>query len=383
MRPLKNDSSESIAPAVHMEFIQNHAAGPDHEGVAEVESYHRALFLHHHARDLERFQQQSRIHEDRLAHLEGRLKDAHARLSTIDKLIPVRVDGEPDIQPTSPWNRWDRAMFVAGICGIAFLLIFGVLNISFNLLESGLVTFMENPVRAYFWAALLPVGALAVKVGWDFLQSPRLRDLYLWCCLVAGIAGVLVWVAAYASVYPTLSKSTAEQIESLSVFDETSQTEGFLAGANTAGVKRADAVIVAAQAVAEIFLSAVLGMYMTAIYARHRPVRLSHNPLFSQLDEERRELEESVGNERLALADARGNVSRLENQLAALVAYARSMFQKEAATRRDETHQKQVLLDQISNQLRTQLAGIGSHKADSEPNAPDRQTLTFGRENGK
>ena len=101
-----------------------------------------------------------------------------------------------------------------GVCcaAIVFLIAFGVSNISFNLLESGFVTFRENPVRAYLWTALLPVGALAVKVGWDSLGGRRARGLYLWSCLVAGLAGLLAWVAAYASVYPSLSKGINDQI---------------------------------------------------------------------------------------------------------------------------------------------------------------------------
>lgn len=62
------------------------------------------------------------------------------------------------------------------------LLVFGVFNVSFNLLESGIVTFTEHPVRAYLWAALLPVGALGVKVGrfWNLflkVQGARLAIL--------------------------------------------------------------------------------------------------------------------------------------------------------------------------------------------------------------
>ena len=380
MRALANkDQVDSIAPAVHLEFIQNHAAHSENDGIAEIESYHRSLFLHHHARDLERFQQQARIHEDQLARLETRLNDTHARLGSLEKLIPVTVNGAPDVQPTSPWNAWDRTMFIGALVGIACLLIFCVLNISFNLLESGLVTFTEGPVRAYFWAALLPVGALGVKIGWDFLQSSRLRDFYVWTCLALGVAGVLVWVAAYATVYPTLSKSTTEQIDSLSVFDESSANEGILAGNTAAGVKSVDALIVASQAVAEIFLSAVLGIYMTVIYSRHRPVRLSQNPLYTQLDEERSSLETSVASERLALADARGNMSRLENQMAALLSYAKSMFHKEAAQRRDQNQQKEALLEKISEQLRTQLAGVNGSFA---PDPTTRQTISFSRDNG-
>jgi hypothetical protein len=351
---LKKENTSTITPAVHLEFIQNQAGLPQSEGTAEIEAYHRALFLHHHAQDLEIFQQQARIHEDRLGHLETRLNDARAKLASLDKLIPVNVDGEPDTKPTSPWNFWDRLMFIAALLGIASLVVFGVLNISFNLLESGLVTFLENPVRAYFWAALLPVGALGVKVGWDFLQNRKIRDMYLWACLALGVGGVLVWVAAYASVYPTLSKTISEHIESLSVFDKSTP----IASMTSAGAKWIDVITVGAQAVAEIFLSAVLGIYMTMIYTRHRPVRLAGNPLFTQLDRERISLEENVAFERLALAEARGNQTRLENQLSALVAFAKSMFQKESALRQDQAQQKRILLDQVSQQLRSQLETI-------------------------
>jgi hypothetical protein len=369
---------------VHLEFIQNRVAFAEGDATAEVEAYHRALFLHHHARDLERFQQEARIHEDQLARLESTLQDTHARLRGVEKLVAVQVNGSPDVQPTSPWNNWDRAMFIGALLGIVSLLIFGVLNISFNLLESGLVTFTESPVRAYFWAALLPVGALGVKIGWDFLQHARLRDAYLWTCLMLGVAGVLVWVVAYASVYPTLSKTTSEQIDSLSVFDQPAANAGALGGSNHAGVKTVDAIIVGSQAIAEIFLSAVLGMYMTVLYGRHRPVRLSQNPLYAQLDEERRLLEQGIAAERLALAEARGSISRLEHQMSALVSYAKSMFQKECALHRDRNEHKKAVIERISEQLRVQLADV--HETSSEAVGANRTSLpslSSGRENGK
>jgi len=354
---VKTETPQAITPPIHLEFIQTLAALPDDAGVDDIESYHRALFLHHHAGDLEKFQQQARIHEDLLAHIEGRLKETQGRLAGLEKMLPVSVSGDADLKPNAPWNFWDRAMFVAAAMGIICLLAFGVLNVSFNLLESGLVTFVENPIRAYFWAALLPVGALAVKVGWDFLQSQRKRDVYLWCCLVAGVLGVLIWVAAYATVYPTLSKSINEHIESLSVFDR-GTSGGVLFGLNPAGAKWIDVITVAAQAIAEIFLSAVLGIFLTTVYTRHRPVRLAENPLFRELDADRQSLEEKVAVERLAMAEARGNQTRLENQLAAMLAFAKSMFQKESALKRDESHKKRLLLDQLSDHLRAQLQTV-------------------------
>ena len=124
---------------------------------------------------------------------------------------------------------------------------------------------------------------------------------------------------------------------------------------NFAGAKWVDVVTVAGQAVAEIFLSAVLGMYLTMLYGRHRPVRLARDPAFTQLEEERRRLEESVARERLKLGEATGNLLRLENQLSALIAYGKSMFYRESARRQNQTEKRQVILDQLSDNLRHHL----------------------------
>jgi len=196
--PSKRAESNGITPAVHLEFIQNQLENPKGSGAEEIEQYHRALFLHHHAEEWEKCRQIARTHEDRVAFLEGQLKDTEAQLGQRTKFVPVTVDGEPDSRPNTPWNAWDVAMFVACGLGIVALITFGVWNISFNLLESGLVTFRQNPIRSYLWAALLPVGALAVKIGWDFLQDKVKRDVYLGTCLTVGLIGVFVWVAAYA-----------------------------------------------------------------------------------------------------------------------------------------------------------------------------------------
>jgi hypothetical protein len=363
-----NQNGGTISPSVHLEFIQNQVGLSETDSLEEIEAYHRALFLHQHAGEMELNQQQARIHEDRLSHLESRLKDIQTKLSGLEKLVPVRMNGEADIAPTAPWNNWDRFMFFLAGAGILCLLAFGVLNISFNLLESGLVTFLQNPIRSYIWAALLPIGALGVKIGWDFIQDQRRRDRYLWCCLAAGVIGVIVWLAAYATVYPTLSKTTTEHLASLSVFDQSNTTAG--------GAKIVDAVIVAAQAIAEIFLSAALGIYMTVIYARHRPVLLAGNPLFTQVDEERRAIQQEIARERLGLAEARGNQNRLESQLTALVSFARSLFLKESTLRRDQSQQKRLMLDQISEQLRSQLQTF-------ENGAVNDRNLPLGAANGK
>jgi hypothetical protein len=63
----------------------------------------------------------------------------------------------------------------------------------------------------------------------------------------------------------------------------------------------------------------------------------------------------------LALAEAKGNANRLEHELSALVAFAKSLFQKETALRQDQSRQKQALLDQISEQLRNQLQTMGGN----------------------
>ena len=336
-------SPESIVPAVHLEFIQNHVQNPAASGLQSVEQYHRSLFLHHHAVEWEKYRQQARIHEDRIAFLEDQLKNTDLGLSARTKLVPVTVDGQEDLRPSPPWNTWDVLMFAAGCLGIVCLITFGVWNISFNLLESGLITFRDNPVRSYLWAALLPVGALAVKIGWDFLQDRKRREVYLWTCLSVGMLGVIVWAGAYACVYPTLSKGIGEHIASLTVFDNSSPSSA--AGLNFAGAKWIDVITVASQAAAEIFLSAVLGIYLTTLYARHRPVRLACDPAFAQLSQERHTLEASIARERLGLGEATGNLLRLENQLSALIAYGASVFHREAARRQDQAEIRQSGFD--------------------------------------
>jgi hypothetical protein len=349
MSTASSSTAETIAPAVHLEFIQNQLENPT--GAHEVEHYHRSLFMHHHAVEWEKFQQIAKTHGEKVAFLEGRLKNTDLGLSERTRFVPVTADGQEDTRPNSTWNAWDVAMFVACSLGILCLITFGVWNISFNLLESGLVTFRENPLRSYLWAALLPVGALAVKLGWDLLQDKKRRDIYLWSCLIAGMAGVFVWVGAYACVYPTLSKGIDEHIAALTVFDN--QPAGSpSAGLNFAGAKWIDVITVAGQAVAEIFLSAVMGMYLTGLYARHRPVRLAQDPAFVQLSQERSELEEKIARERLGLGEATGHLVRLENELAALIAYGKSMFLRESARREDQSQKKQVILDHLSDHLR-------------------------------
>ena len=353
-------SADNITPAVHLEFIHNQLANSPASAAEDIEQYHRALFLHHHAIEQEKYRQRAKTAQDRLAFLEGRLKETQLRQSERPKLVAVTVDGREDTAPTSPWNNWDRAMFVVCSVAIVGLITFGVLNISFNLLESGFVTFRDSPFRSYLWAALLPVGALAVKVGWDVLEDNRKRNLYLWTSLGLGLFGVLVWVAAYACVYPTLSKSVDEHIASMSVFDQAGSASAPLARLNFAGAKWIDMITVAGQAIAEIFLSAVLGMYLTVLYLRHRPVRLAEDPAFAQLEQERRSLEDTIARERTALGEATGNLLRLENQLTALIAYGQSMFHRENARRQDQSEKRQVILDQLSDHLRQHLDKVDS-----------------------
>jgi len=355
-RESKPDSGQ-ITPADHLEFIQNQLENSSSSGHDEVEHYHRAVFLHHHAVEWEKYREEARTCQERLSFLEGRLKNTQLWLDERTKLLPVTVDGQEDTKPSCPWNAWDLTMFVACALGIVCLITFGVLNISFNLLESGFITFRESPFRSYLWAALLPVGALGVKIGWDFLQDPRRRAIYLWSCLALGMLGVIVWVAAYACVYPTLSKGINEQIASLTVFDNPSPSAPSVTSLNFAGAKWIDVITVAAQAVAEIFLSAVLGMYLTSLYARHRPVRLVHDPAYAQLEAERRDLEHSIARERAGLGLANGNLLRLENQLSALIAYGKSLLHREVAKRQDQSEKRQVILDQLSEHLRHHLEG--------------------------
>src|SRR2546429_6202710 len=88
--------SESITPAVHLEFIQNQLENTTESAPEEIEQYHRSLFLHHHAVEWERYRQLAKTHQDRLGFLEGRLKHTELILGQHPKLVPVTIDGQED-----------------------------------------------------------------------------------------------------------------------------------------------------------------------------------------------------------------------------------------------------------------------------------------------
>src|SRR5215218_9985511 len=75
-----NQNAGTITPSVHLEFIQNQVGLSETASLEEIEAYHRALFLHQHAGEMELNQQQARIHEDRLVRLESRLKEIQSKL---------------------------------------------------------------------------------------------------------------------------------------------------------------------------------------------------------------------------------------------------------------------------------------------------------------
>jgi hypothetical protein len=308
---------------------------------------------------------QIQTHQEKLDYLQPRLKKLRNKIKEVDSLVPVNHQDKPDIQPSQPWNIWDRFMFALAGIGILCLVIFGVLNISFNLIESGIVSFADHPFRAYFWAALLPVGAFAVKIGWDLIQPGSARTFYTWSCLLMGVVGVLVWVMTYASMYPSLSMTSTEQLESLTLFDSavssTNSSEGMIGG-----VKSMDMVLVASQALAEIFLSALLGVFMTTVYQRHRPVKLAVNPLHQQWNDEREQLEKSVENERRQIAEALGREKKMESQLQVFLSYARTLYEKELVAQQRHSHRKHQLLTEIASDLKTRLAEV-----EAEASAPN------------
>src|SRR5262245_25430420 len=100
----QNTNGGAISPAVHLEFIENQLSNGNGSAAQEVEQYHRALFLHHHAVEWEKFRQVAKTHEDKLSFLEGRLKENDLALAERTKFVAVNVDGRQDVSPTSPWN---------------------------------------------------------------------------------------------------------------------------------------------------------------------------------------------------------------------------------------------------------------------------------------
>ncbi|MBT5926258.1 MAG: hypothetical protein HOH33_06535 [Verrucomicrobia bacterium] len=370
--PNKNTSSsgagltngQEVDSFIHLEYIQYLADSRNGDGTAEVEAYHRALFMNQYGQELEHLKHKIQTHEERLEYLQPRLAKLRDQVKDVDSLVPVNHLDKPDVQPSQPWNMWDRFMFGLAGVGIFCLVIFGVLNISFNLIESGIVSFADYPYRAYFWAALLPVGAFAVKIGWDLIQPGSARLFYTWSCLVIGVIGVLVWVMTYASMYPSLSMSSAEQLASIQLFDA-NEGAGNIGDSMIGNVKWMDMVIVASQSLAEIFLSALLGIFMTTVYQRHRPVRLAINPLHQQRNEEREDFENALEAEQNQLAKSKGKEMKMESQLQVFLSYARTLYEKELVIRQRHSHRKHQMLSKIASDLRTRLEEVESETAPS------------------
>ncbi len=82
-------------------------------------------------------------------------------------------------------------------------------------------------------------------------------------------------------------------------------------------------------------------------------------------------MEASIARERLGLGEATGNLLRLENQLSALIAYGTSVFHRETARRQDQAEKRQVILDQLSEHLRSHLdtVEVGSRLAPAAPSS--------------
>src|SRR2546430_14359894 len=99
-------NAEGIVPAVHLEFIQNQLENPHDSGSQEIEQYHRALFLHHHAVEWEKHRQEAKVHEDRLLFLEGQLKNTDAALNEHKRLGPGVFSGEEGTKASPPGNGW-------------------------------------------------------------------------------------------------------------------------------------------------------------------------------------------------------------------------------------------------------------------------------------
>ena len=363
-KPIKSNDKD-MDSFIHIDYIRHLVDSQNGDGTAEVEAYHRALYMNQCGQELEQLKHQIQTHQEKLKYLQPRLKKLRNKIKEVDSLVPVNHQDKPDIEPSQPWNMWDRFMFALAGMGILCLVIFGVLNISYNLIESGIVSFADHPFRAYFWAALLPVGAFAVKVGWDLIQPGSARSVYTWSCLLMGVLGVLVWVLTYASMYPSLSMSSSEQLASLRLFDF-GDPNGNPENAMIGDVKWMDMVLVASQALAEIFLSALLGIFMTTVYQRHRPVRLAVNPLHQQWNDEREQLEKSVELERRQTAEAVGREKKMESQLQVFLSYARTLYEKELVTRQRHSHRKHQLLTEIASDLRNRLEEV-----EAETTAPN------------
>ncbi|SFO40806.1 hypothetical protein SAMN04488056_105251 [Cohaesibacter marisflavi] len=181
-----------------------------------------------------------------------------------------------------------------------------------NLVGSGVVVFLDNPLLPASMAALAPLCGFAIKSVHGFLRSGWQTRSYIFSLVSAMLVSVCLWIVLYAGSYHGLSPNAL--------------SGGFLDDASWwDGVR--DTIFIIVSLSTEILISAVFALRLTIIAGRYSPDYFRPNQDFIDLEKRESALEKHLLKLEDELDDLIAEHCRLEAELEGYINTALLMFE--------------------------------------------------------
>ena len=167
------------------------------------------------------------------------------------------------LESGTPWTKADRTKVIAFAVASAVLLLVELNTIAQVLMASGVPGF-ESTFRCYLFS-FIPIGlAMLFKLPSTFFASRGLLMAYIWLVFVAALCFSVYWVVLFAEMFPGMTMSTADVINSIGQSQPAESTSRL--------------IVVAI--LAEALTAGVLWLAMEVIADKHEPASREDSPAF-------------------------------------------------------------------------------------------------------
>ena len=300
------------APQLDRDFIDAETHAETEKGETRVAEQHRNLHIMARGGEMRTLE---RKRESVAANL-NRVVQGIERLSIQMKRTRQWMD-TPSAEPPKAWTWWE--VLGAGVLGIAALacLFADVHTYWVNLMESGIRTFVENPISAGLYGAL----ALVLPFGLKFVLGRFSRKDSGPCPLARTIVGLTI-VCALAAFVAFAMSFRAPGEESAASFGSLASDS---VEAQSAVPQRVFTVLLM---ITTGMLSAVLGHWLTLVLEEHRRGGRVLNPQYAVVRDELERLQLIENYERETLGAIEGKLAELQAEQSALVDSATNLFRE-------------------------------------------------------
>ncbi|TLP43451.1 hypothetical protein FDK21_18035 [Cohaesibacter sp. CAU 1516] len=181
-----------------------------------------------------------------------------------------------------------------------------------NLIGSGVVVFLDNPLLPASMAALAPLCGFAIKSIHGFLRNGWQTRVYIFSLVSAMLVSVCLWILLYANSYHGLSSS----VTGGGILDETSWWD-----------QVRDTVFIIVSLSTEILIGAVFALRLTIIAGRYSPDYFHTNQDYVDLKKRESALEKRLPKLEDELDEFLAEQGKLEAELAGYINTALLMFE--------------------------------------------------------